>query len=271
MKTKLISSCVLSLAILSLTGCFKQNIDTSKLADLQRLSTRAIDRNAPPSISPIRLQAIQETAMSMAAQSGLANRAKDINKLLLQRAPHLDKVFNFEGLMLARNVLPPVLLEGRESLNLTNSETIRLADMTYQIADQARFVTTPPTWRTYLWLDYKIPPVPNKTLLPKDRDERLVWNKYITSGWKQGEQQANAIFKENLAKLKRDYAGMVLYRKLLAQNIVSAPYVATTNLGITGGGANMRVNDQVLRITALPTLQMDSKRWKPAFSSKQNE
>lgn len=256
---------VMIISMITLPGCHNKSIDTAKLSDLERLSTRTVEGDSP-NVSPIRLQALRDTAMTIGAQSGLSDRAKQLNEMLETRARHLDQVFNFNAMMLEQNVLPPVLVESRDNLNLASAETIRIADMTYQIADQARFVTAPPTWRSYLAMDYKKPPIPNVTLLPKDQQERLVWRKYIDKGWKQGSQQAEAIFKENLARLHRDYNGMILYRKLLAQNIVSAPYVAKTNLGVTGGGSNIRVNDQVLRITALPTLQADSKRWKPAFS-----
>jgi defect-in-organelle-trafficking protein DotC len=60
---------------------------------------------------------------------------------------------------------------------------------------------------------------------------------------------------------------MVLYRTLRAQNIVSAPFVSRTELGVTGGGENMNVNDQVLRITALPALEPNSTRWQPALET----
>lgn len=265
MKRKLILITVLSLTALSLSGCFKKSIDTAKLSDLERLSTRVISQ-ASASVSSIRLQALRDTAMTIGAQSGLADRAKQLNAVLEARAQHLSQVFNFDGMMLPHNVLPPILIEGRDSLNLATGESIRIADMTYEIQSQARFVTAPPTWRSYLWMDYKKPPIPDVSLLPKNQEERAIWKKYVDKGWKQGGEQAEAIFKENLARLKRDYSGMVLYRKLLAQNIVSAPFVAKTDLGVTGDGSNIRVNDQVLRITALPTLQADSKRWKPAFS-----
>lgn len=265
MKKRLISVIACSLTTLSLTGCFKKSIDTAKLSDLERLSTRSVS-STNETISSIRLQALRDTAMTIGAQSGLADRAQHLNSIIEARAQHLDQVFNFNAMMLPNNVLPPVLVEGRDNLNLADAESIRLADVTYEIASQARFVTTPPTWRSYLIMSFKKPPVPNVSLLPQNQEERIVWRKYVDKGWKQGSKQAEAIFKENLARLKRDYKGMVLYRKLLAQNIVSAPYVAKTHLGVTGNSSNIRVNDQVLRITALPTLQPDSKRWKPAFS-----
>lgn len=265
MAKKLLSIITLALTASLVSGCFKKSIDTAKLSDIERLSVRSVDKETDGKNS-IRIRALRDTAMTLGAQSGLHDRAKQINAMLEARTAHLNKVFNFDGMMLANNVLPPVLIEGRDSLNLANADSIRIADRTYEIAQQAKFVTAPPTWRSYLWMDYQKPPVPNATLLPKDSQEREVWRKYVEKGWKQGGEQAEAIFKENLARLKRDYHGMILYRKLLAQNIVSAPYVAKTSLGITGGGASIRVNDQVLRITALPTLQANSKQWKAAPS-----
>ncbi len=90
--------------------------------------------------------------------------------------------------------------------------------------------------------------------------------KYIDIGWKEGTAQADPNYTQNFARLKQDYSGMVLYRKLLAQNIVSPPYVAKTDLGVTGGKNNLRIHDQVLRITAMPALQPNSKMWKAAIS-----
>ena len=44
--------------------------------------------------------------------------------------------------------------------------------------------------------------------------------------------------------------------------LVSPPYVAELDMGVTGGGSDMSVNDRVLRITAFPALQNDSRGWK---------
>jgi defect-in-organelle-trafficking protein DotC len=247
---------------ISLTGCAPRPHDTGTLDDLQRMHVNPITRKSKNAVSSIRLQALQDTAMSISARSGLAMQAKTINAQLELQDRHLSKAFNFNGLLLPHNVLPPVLAEGRETLNLADDETIRISDRTYKIVSQARFVTTPPHWREYLWMDYQKPEVPNAVLLPKNAAEKKEWDKAIKTGWVQGQKQAEQILTDNLARLKRDYAGMVLYRKLLAQRMVSAPFVARTDLGVTGGGSDMRVNDQVLRITALPSLQSNSKTWK---------
>lgn len=218
------------------------------------------------SMGKIRQIALKETALSLGAQSGLAYRAKCIDSQLDTQARNLDKIFNFEALMLSHNVLPPVLLEGRNTLNLPSSNAIRISDRTYKIYKQARFVTTSPNWRQFLWMDYQRPERPNMTLLPKDKEERVIWDHFVEIGWKNGIEQADTIIGDNLARIKEDYAGMILYRKLLAMNMVSPPYVSHTDLGITGDANEIHIDDRVLRITALPGLNINSKQWRAALS-----
>lgn len=235
--------------------------------DVQALkSDSSLAPGGKTAVSSIRNEALKETALSTGAQAALAYRSKQINAMLNQHATYLDYVFNFNLLLMNHNVLPPVLVEGDNSLNLDDPLTIRIADRTYQIISQARFVTTPPTWRNYLWMTYTKPQVPDNSLLPENANERTIWKQYVAEGWQQGLLQAQDMYKQNLATLKRDYAGMVRYKFLLTQHMINAPYVTRTDLGITGGGSDMRINDQVLRITELPSLIPDSKQWKPVIS-----
>ena len=157
-----------------------------------------------------------------------------------------------------------MLLEGRNLLNLADTQTIRVSDRMYKVSKQARFITTPPNWRQYLWMDYKRPEYPNVTLLPKTKQEREVWAFYVTRGWKNGVEQANTILEENVARIKEDFGGMILYRKLLAMNMVSPPFVSHTDLGVTGDESEIHIDDRVLRITALPALNVNSNEWKAA-------
>ncbi len=214
-------------------------------------------------ISTIRQEALQETALSIGAQGGLACRARQINCVLNQTSKSLDRIFNFNLMMLPHNIVPPVLEEGRSVLNLADCQNIRIADRIYKIIKQACFVTTPPSWRDYLWLNYEAPDVPFGSMLPKNAAECAIWKCYSAMGWKKGIDQANSIYAANIARLKRDFQGMVLYRTLLSQHMISPPYVARTDLGVTGDCSNLRINDQVLRITALPCLETNSRCWKP--------
>jgi len=219
-------------------------------------------------INSIRSDALKQTARGLGAQAGLAWRSQQINQILDSQKGKLDQIFNFNYLLLRHNVLPPVLTEGDNTLNLASTDAIRIADRDYQIVAPPRFVTASPNWRTYIYMNYTKPEVPNATLLPKNSQEAKIWDEYTQIGWNEGAIQADEIFGNNLARLKRDYNGMLLYRKLLAQNMITAPFVSQASLGVTGGGATMRINDRVLRITAASELKSNSKTWSPAIVNK---
>ncbi len=218
----------------------------------------------------IRAQALQDTALSIGAQAGLAWRARQINRVLQLHSKELDQIFNFNRLMLADHVLPPVLQASEKNMKLDGLTTIRLSDQIYIIQTQARFVSTPPNWRDYVWMNFNPPEIPPDNMLPKTYAERKVWRRYVVLGWQQGVQQGDVILKDNLARLTRDVKGMILYRKLLAQGMVSMPFVKKNNLGVTGGGESLRINDQILQITALPQLQVDANRWHPVVVDEDN-
>lgn len=258
--TLLISICLASCATSNDT---EQTNEPKNLSNLQNLSSTHGNASKDVKVSRLREQAIQETALTLGAQSGLAWRAKQINANLEKKSLEMQNIFNFNALMLDHGVQPPVLIQANNTLNYDGPNTLRISDKTYKIAQQAKFVTTAPNWRNYLWMDFKTPEEPNQTLLPRNREEQIAWKKYITIGWNQGINQANTIFQENLAKLRRDYSGMLLYRDLLAKHMISKPYVATTNLGVTGDKDSIHINDQVLRITSLSQLQTDSAEWQP--------
>jgi defect in organelle trafficking protein DotC len=248
-------------------------VDTANLSQLQNLKSRDTingETGTANGDSRIRFKALEDTAMSMGAQGGLAAASQEINTNLEKDKGHLETIFNFNGMLLSHGVLPPVLEQGDDSLNMDDPDTIRVSDKTYKIVQQAKFVTTPPNWREYLWLNFDKPELPNKILLPETTEERRIWSRSIKIGWEKGTQQAYDIFQQNLARLKRDYQGMILYRKLLQENMISAPYVSKTELGVTGDGEAMRINDQVLRITEHPQLQTQSNSWR-AVVVKQND
>jgi len=247
---------------LVLSGCATLSNSTDTPASKQGLLNLTPKTVGTDSINVLRLQALRDTALSVGARGGLAWRSQIINHELARYDKSLARIFNFQLLMLDNNILPPVLIESRNNLSLNGVDTIHISDRIYGIAKQACFTTVAPNWRDYLWASYGDPEAPDSTLLPKNSAEKIVWQRYIDEGWQAGVVQANLIFRENLARLKRDFEGMLRYRRLLSQNMVSAPYVATLEMGITGGGEDLAVNDRVLRITAFPKLKSDGNKWK---------
>lgn len=236
------------------------NFDTV-LSNSQRA---AVASRAVNDIPKIRLDAIKETALGYGIRSGLARRSYEISRILANNQQMLDSIYNFTAMLLEKNVMPPVLSEAQNSLNQSDSDTIRVADATYRIEQQARFVTIPTNWRDYLMRDfrYKAEP-PSSVLLPQNDSEKQVWQQFISEGWAMGVQQANQIFEQSMSRLERDYKGMVVYRSLLAKGMISKPYVAEANMGVTGDGNAININDRILRITAKPKLETNPLTWKP--------
>lgn len=232
---------------------------------LQTLSRKA-ELGGAAKMNYIRMEAVRDTAMSLAARTALAWRGEQVNRMLVSQTEHLNAVFNFQGLVMNDSILPPVLLESRNAVSIDSPQNIRVADRTYQIIKQAHFVSAAPTWRDYLIMDESRPEQPDVSLLPATDEEKAAWQQGIINGWEEGMKQANQIYDDNLARLKRDYQGMVRYRMLLAQNMVSSPQVAHRDLGITGGGESLAVNDRILTIKALPSLRSNSETWKPSIS-----
>lgn len=212
-------------------------------------------------VNPIRLAAIRQAATSLGARGGLAWEAKNINAALDKESIFLDQSFDFNQLLLNHSVLPPVLAESNNNLNLDGNDALRIASKMYRILAPARFVTAPPNWRNYLWMRFPKPSLSDRSLLPQTHAETEVWNHYLKEGWAHGILQADAIFAENLNRLTRDLTGMTLYRELLAKHMVSAPFVAKAELGVTGDANQLRINDQVLRITAQSQLETDPRKW----------
>lgn len=258
----LAASC-LSFSLLS--GCSNNPKEMPPL-DVGFVSTESLQAASEASqLSEMRKESLRTTAAQLGTQGGLAWRAEHINESLTQQSSMLDQVFNFQQILLPHNVLPPVLSETSDSMNLADNDTIRLADHTYTILKQAKFVTVPPTWRDYLWMDYSKPKAPAANLLPRNALEANYWNQFFKEGWKQGLIQANAIFAQNLNQLKQDYQGMILYKKLLSMHVVSAPFVSKADLGITGDSQHMRVGDRVLRITSQSELETPN-QWQPVIT-----
>lgn len=246
------------LTLLFASGCALRPAESD---DLTRIKGVGISNDSALAVSGIRHACLRDTALCVGARAGLASRAAEINKELLKEGSSLSRIFNFYAMMLDNNVMPPVLIEGRTSLTQTEDESLRIADRTYILYSQAYFITAPPTWQDYLLFHCEIPEIPDRSLLPKSEIEKRVWDRYIDDGWMAGRAQANAIFLENLGRLKRDYQGMILYRTLLAQNMVTPPFVAKLDLGITGNDHELTIHDRILRITAQPVFQLDSRKW----------
>lgn len=215
-------------------------------------------------IPAIRFNAIRETAITYGSQAGLARRSHEILQELEMSAQKLDVTFNFQALMVEGNVVPPVLTELNEVYDQSSPDLLRVIGKVFRIDQQARFAYTPPTWRSYVMQSFDFNTNVVAQVAPKTDEELKLWRASVEEGFELGRQLANENLRQNFARLHKDFAGMVLYHRMLADGMVTRPFVASSNLGVTrtADGA-MHVGEVVLRITANPDFVAAPGEWKP--------
>ena len=232
-------------------------------ASVQGVLAQSLDSGTAPitHVPWVRARMIERAAAATGAQAGMLARARIIDHDLLARAALYDRAFDFAALELPHGVLPPVITEGRNAYNLSTPDVLRAEGRVFRIVHPARLVATPPTWRDYLWMPTGKLSLPDAAMLPHGADERALWNLWVRKGWDEGQRLADATFRANLDRLQRDFIGMVRYRTLQDQGLVTAPTIAATHLGVTGGGDEMAIDDRVVAIRAPSALDPDARRW----------
>lgn len=229
---------------------------------------KIVDSEDSPLPLEIKKDAQREAALSYGARGGLAWQTWRIRQEMETRARYLDKVFDFRQLLVPAQsgllIEPPIISEAMDAMIIDGKGLeAAVADRVLNIGQNARIVSAPRTWRSYLerqWGDIDPPP---DVLRPADKKEREKWARWVEEGWGMGITQADEIFQADLNKLVADYQGMVRYRSLLAQGMVSPPYALQVDRGVTGGGNEMRIGDRGLSLTELPKLQTGYQEWQP--------
>lgn len=240
------------------------------LYELQMIQPEVMPTKTDESLPiDIRKDALREAGFSFGARGGLATRTWQIREELESRAAYLDKIYDFRQLLIPTDsgllIEPPVVSESLDALNIDGRGlSAAVSEAVYNIGKNARIVSAPRTWRAYLEREWDMVDPPPDILRPASDDERKQWTAWVEQGWNEGIAQADEIFQEDLNRLTADYRGMVRYRTLLAQGMVSSPYALQIDRGVTGGGEEMRVGDRALSITGLPAFKPDSSEWQPA-------
>lgn len=216
-------------------------------------------------VSEMRRQAIVDIASALGASGGLSSRMNTIRIEINQNASALDTLFDFNRVIIDNGVLAPVLTEGLSNYAQDSDDEVRIADKIYKIEAPAKFVSVYPTWRSYLVFNYPNYEMPPSAYLPKNSDEKAIWDQAVKEGWAKGIIQANNIFEASYNRLERDYKGMIKYKILLKEGLITPTIIAKQNLGITGGGREMSVNDQVFRISDHSALNPNKKDWKVEY------
>jgi defect in organelle trafficking protein DotC len=207
------------------------------------------------------LPAMRDAAFEYGVDGGLAYSTNVINSVLRAHAAALSKTYDFTRIVTyepgGAMILPPVI---SSSVNTYQEDdfgrTIRAANRTYDIIQEAQFAPNAPLWFSYLYRPWHSPKAPATSALPQNDTERAEWVRFVDEGWQDGIEQGVMNFKLDAARLNQNFIGMVRYRQLYDAGKVSAPIVQDQYLGVTGTGQTMREGDRVERILQEPTLDV---------------
>ncbi len=233
---------------------------------LDQISSLSADSvPAEAEVTPVRAAMLREAALSLGSKAGLADRCAVLVADLEKRAYVLDRQYRFSAYVTKSGLLPPVITEARDAVQSTD-EQVRVADRIYKIVVKARPVTTPPSWRDYLFVGLRLTkdlPMPVASALPKTAAEKAFWKKAVAEGWAHGQKLADEILERNLARLDRDFIGIMRYSYLLNNGMVSEPTVAVAPRVVSGDRNELRLGDTLMRVTDTGGFITDPMKWQP--------
>lgn len=223
--------------------------------------------SAPVKEDQIRVGFLRDEGFRIGVYYGLASRSEQIAKRVEEKRYDLDRSYRFSALLDENGMLPPVVSEVRDETQV-EGERKREMSRVLKYEKPATFVSVAPTWRNYLFVGLlqgkgSEPALPDPSLKPKDDKERAVWKEALQSGWTAGEKQAEEIFAKNLARMERDFVGMVRYKSLVSTGFAKKPSVSVTRAAVSGDGKTLVLGDTLSAVTKPSEFNLNSADWKP--------
>jgi len=211
----------------------------------------------------LRKKAMIEKGFAIGAQTALAWRYEQIRDLLISQEGTLDRIMSFSPFVVDQHMLLPSITEVMQRYDLSDTgREVRSVSVQYVLNEEARAISTTPTWREYMWKEYSYPEAPHPMQLPQNPSERSQWEEAVLKGWRSGLEQAQANYEHDLNTLVMDIQGRIRARILIARGIVSPPTMSQSGGRITQekGGQILSVGDTVYSIT-VPTRFANSGNW----------
>jgi defect-in-organelle-trafficking protein DotC len=142
--------------------------------------------------------------------------------------------------------LPPVIDEAVDVAHITPNQ-IRMANRVYEIIAPERFVSNPPSWRSWLFAGLSTAATlgPESSVMPENSVQKGLWQAAIRQGWEEGRVSADHTLEANFNRLIRDYRGMLLYSYVLREGLISLPVVTDQQQSVTGDRQKLTTGDRV--------------------------
>lgn len=224
------------------------------------------ERTPDSGLSATKRQMLEEAGRTLGFRGGKAQRAWELRQSLEAKALRLDLLYDFRTLISAEGWLPPVISEATDVANIT-ADQIRTGNKVYdKIADE-RFVSNPPSWRSWLLagLPARAGDGPESSVTPEDATQKAVWERALRKGWDEGRESADHILDVNFNRITRDYRGMLLYSQLLRQDYMTLPVVADQQQTVTGDSTKLTLGDRVRTLKQKAVFVPEKTRWRPVI------
>lgn len=271
---KLYKALVLGLAVFSANTYAIKTQDHASLSELQSLEYSEDKKvsliEGQVSSENIRLREVRNAALALGAQHGYIEHMNYLKEQITSHAISLDRNFDFNTLMKLSGghleelyFVPPVISEVENAIIASeDARRITVVGKDYNIDRHGRLVTSAPNWRQYLLFDQPVEvskPVSN--LLPKNKEEKIQWQEWVKEGWLAGFKQADREMLYRERRLGSDFSGMVRYVRLVTEGKINKPMIVSATHDVRGGGAQMRINEQVIELAVPTTFDTNADNW----------
>lgn len=255
-------SCLLALAM-SLPVPRNGSAAASEPAELTSIMAMkgAVNISPAKSENNLRMKVLRESASTLGFQGGVKWRYRQIMAGVEKRRLEFEKIFNFTPLLIDEKVLPPVIKWAENATNFESETLATSVEAQYRIIAPARIVSTPPSWRDYLWSDFEAIEAVSQEVLPSSSAEKAAWKAAAKEGWDQGVSHADDVFHLNMNKLVSDYRGILRFKMLADRGMVSVPVLSEGRLGVQVGDDLLNVDQRVFRIT-VPAAFRAAEEWR---------
>lgn len=197
----------------------------------------------------IRIRAIRQEGLRVGAQTGLAKRYTMIMEYMDSVEPKLNVAFSFSGFVREGRLLVPSIIEVDNRLTF-EAETGKATEVqkAYTVDEEARVVTSFPTWRDYLFQVYSLPEPPHESMLPRNDEEATAWKAALRQGWTAGVYQADMVYQDRMNDLTKAVEGRHLYRTLEDKEMISPAALQVVANKVTFNGRTMNVGEVIYSV-----------------------
>ena len=234
----------------------------------EELSIQREETGPANEIEGLRRRALKHAAQTYGSQNGYVRRAWEIQGILERRGRELSRTYDFR--LVARPapsgagyVIPPSV---SLSVNLVRTETADIAvaaDEQFEIAEKGRLAPMVPTWRDYLLFFPQTPASLPESLKPVGDGEEDFFRNWLELGWNAGIEQANAELEARLSRLRQDYEGMLLYRKLTDRGKIERLALESTGISSSAAAGILRTGERAAWISARARFRVGIPEYSP--------